>query len=72
MEGGYESDGTRLAIARARVNDNGMLGIGGSGIEGVFPGKVSSKWDGAYVTVGEREIMIKVRSREIILVHSAD
>lgn len=60
VEGGYESDGTHVAIARAHVDDNGLLGIGGSGIEGVFPGKISSKMEGAYVTVGEKEVMVKV------------
>ena len=59
IEGGHESDGTHLAIARAFVKDNGIIGIGGTGVVGLFPGKVSSKMDGAYVTVGEKEIMVK-------------
>ena len=59
--GGHESDGTHLAVARAAVNDNGVMGIGGTGTVGVFPGKVSSKMEGAYVTVGEKEVMVKAR-----------
>lgn len=45
IEGGYESDGTHLAIARAFVHDGGVMGMGGTGIKGVFPGKVSSKME---------------------------
>ncbi|THH08084.1 hypothetical protein EW145_g2940 [Phellinidium pouzarii] len=60
VEGGREDDGTPLAIARGRAKEHsGFLGIGSGGAEGLFPGKASPKLDGAYVTVGEKEVRVE-------------
>lgn len=61
VEGGHEDDGTPLVIARARAKEHsGILGIGGGGKEGLFPGKASPKLSGAYVTVGDKEVKVDV------------
>ncbi|KAH8119169.1 hypothetical protein DFH11DRAFT_426824 [Phellopilus nigrolimitatus] len=65
IEGGHETDGTPLAIARACVHEKqGVMGIGAGGKEGIFPGKASTKLDGAYVTVGDKEV--KVEEYEVL------
>ncbi|KAH8119165.1 hypothetical protein DFH11DRAFT_1722720 [Phellopilus nigrolimitatus] len=65
IEGGHENDGTPLAIARACVHEKqGVMGIGAGGKEGIFPGKASTKLDGAYVTVGDKEV--KVEKYEVL------
>ncbi|KAI5123876.1 hypothetical protein M0805_005693 [Coniferiporia weirii] len=46
IEGGHDPDGTTLAIARGRVKRD------------LFPGKASTKLDGAYITVGEKEVKV--------------
>lgn len=62
VDGGHEDDGTPLAIARAHAKErSGLLGIGGGGASGLFPGKASPKLDGAYVTVGDKEVKVEVR-----------
>ncbi|KAI5123877.1 hypothetical protein M0805_005694 [Coniferiporia weirii] len=59
IEGGHDPDGTALAIARGRAKEkDGIMGMGGGGKEGLFPGKASSKLDGAYITVGEKEVKV--------------
>ena len=64
VEGGREDDGTPLVIARAHAKErSGILGIGGGGQEGLFPGKASPKLSGAYVTVGDKEVKVEVSVR---------
>ncbi|PAV18883.1 carbohydrate-binding module family 12 [Pyrrhoderma noxium] len=66
VDGGHEDDGTPLAIARAHAKErSGLLGIGGGGASGLFPGKASPKLDGAYVTVGDKEV--KVEEYEVLV-----
>ena len=61
VEGGHEDDGTPLVIARGHAKEHsGILGIGGGGEKGLFPGKASPKLSGAYVTVGEKEVKVDV------------
>ena len=61
VEGGREDDGTPLAIARAKAKEHsGIMGIGGGGEKGLFPGKASPKMSGAWVTVGEKEVSVDV------------
>ena len=62
VEGGREDDGTPLVIARGHAKErSGVLGIGGGGQEGLFPGKASPKLNGAYVTAGDKEVKVEVR-----------
>ncbi|EJD03147.1 uncharacterized protein FOMMEDRAFT_168195 [Fomitiporia mediterranea MF3/22] len=59
VEGGHEDDGTPLAIARAHAKEHsGFMGIGGGGEKGLYPGKASPKLNGAYVTVGDKEVQV--------------
>lgn len=52
VEGGREDNGTPLAIARAEVHEH------------VSIGKASAALDGAYVTVGEKEVKAEVREKK--------
>lgn len=61
VEGGHEDEGTPLAIARAKAKEHqGIMGIGSGGKKGLFPGKASPKLNGAYVTVGDKEVGVDV------------
>ncbi|KAI5118244.1 hypothetical protein M0805_007493 [Coniferiporia weirii] len=60
VEGGRETDGTPLVIARGHAKEHaGLFGIGSGGQEGTFPGKASPKLDGAHITVGDKEVEVE-------------
>jgi hypothetical protein len=73
VEGGKEDDGTPLAIARGKAKEHsGVFGVGGGGQKGLFPGKASPKLNGAYVTVGDKEVEVKVSEMVGCVVRTLD
>lgn len=73
VEGGREDNNTPLFIARAHAKEHqGILGFGGGGKEGLYPGKCSPVLDKAFVTVGEKEVGVSVSSSFLSCMHFID
>lgn len=61
VEGGREDNNTPLFVAHAHAKEHqGILGFGGGGKEGLYPGKCSEVLDKAFVTVGDKEVGVSV------------